>query len=337
MKYNVLITIIVLLLGLSTDSLAFGQKRHLASAQEIQHSEQQGSVLASIAADGKHNKIDSTASQRDANPQAAVIDKKSDVTVKTKIGLITEPEHHKILVTRWTNQEGIMPQLNKRISDLEIQLVAPGSERAVEEIKLLEEKIKALLVATAEDRSIALMTTGVRQPTAKEIVSHQSEMEFAPLELQDQAVPENFAVTAVSTEQTTHPEGLQPSPSLDPLAVVSIQVEALRANGPNNDGIQLTYLFASPDNKRSTGPLDRFIRMVHSNPYDRLLNHRSARYSPVLLSGKEALQMVTVVDEIGEEATFLWVLSLQSEGKYNGCWMTDAVISKQQLVPRRVA
>jgi hypothetical protein len=48
---------------------------------------------------------------------------------------------------------------------------------------------------------------------------------------------------------------------------VRIQVEALRKNGPLNEGIELTYRFTSPGNKQVTGPLDRFVRMVSSALY----------------------------------------------------------------------
>jgi hypothetical protein len=131
------------------------------------------------------------------------------------------------------------------------------------------------------------------------------------------------SVTAPPDNQTATPE---PSPELDPAEVVRIQVEALRNNGPLNEGIELTYRFASPENKRSTGPLSRFTDMVSSNPYDRLLNHRQATYEPLAHSGNVAHQPVIITDSVGEEITYHWVLARQTEGEFKGCWMTDAVI-----------
>ena len=134
----------------------------------------------------------------------------------------------------------------------------------------------------------------------------------------------------VALKQVPALQQTAPSPSLDPDAVVRIQVEALRTNGPLNEGIELTYRFASPGNKQVTGPLDRFVRMVRSPPYDRLLNHLNASYGPVSISGDEAFQTVTVTDRQGKDAAYLWVLSRQSEGQFKGCWMTDAVISAER-------
>ncbi len=141
-------------------------------------------------------------------------------------------------------------------------------------------------------------------------------------------------VAALPTEPSAKPNGPVPSPELEPSEVVRIQVDALRSNTSLNRGIELTYRFASPDNKRYTGPLARFIDMVRSAPYDRLLNHLSAQYGPVALSANEAHQMVIIVDAAGEEVGYIWVLSRQSEGAFKDCWMTDAVIPAERSVQR---
>ena len=135
------------------------------------------------------------------------------------------------------------------------------------------------------------------------------------------------------TYQTPNPV---PSPELAPSEVVRIQVEALRENGPLNDGIELTYRFASPGNKRSTGPLDRFIEMVRSAPHDRLLNHLDADYGRLAVAGEEAYQTVVITDNKGDELAYVWVLSRQGKGAFKDCWMTDAVIPAQRPVQRRL-
>jgi hypothetical protein len=138
-----------------------------------------------------------------------------------------------------------------------------------------------------------------------------------------------LVAAAVSPQPTDEPEVAGPAPGLDPSEVVRIQVEALRNNSLLDEGIELTYRFASPGNKRVTGPLVRFTAMVRSPPYDRLLNHRSARYGPLAVSGDEAYQRVIVTDAAGEEVVYHWVLSRQSEGQYKDCWMTDGVLPVQ--------
>jgi hypothetical protein len=128
-----------------------------------------------------------------------------------------------------------------------------------------------------------------------------------------------------------------PSPGLAPATVVQIQLEALKDNNARNDGIALTYAFASPANKAQTGPLARFTAMVLAAPYDRLVNHRSVRYGPIAVGDDEAVQPVTVMDALGETNTYLWILSRQTEGPCTGCWMTDAVIPLTSPAPRVLA
>ena len=62
----------------------------------------------------------------------------------------------------------------------------------------------------------------------------------------------------------------EPHPALSPRDVVRIQIEALRKNDTpyENRGIEVTFNFASPANKRMTGPLERFKVMVHNPIYE---------------------------------------------------------------------
>lgn len=133
-------------------------------------------------------------------------------------------------------------------------------------------------------------------------------------------------VAALSTTPIPRPPVTAPSPALDPSDVVRIQVEALRTNNLKNEGIELTFNFASPANRRVTGPLPRFIEMLRSAPYDRLLNHLNASYSQAVVSDNRAHQLVTITDMVGEEITYQWVLTRQTEGEFKDCWMTNAVI-----------
>ncbi len=138
------------------------------------------------------------------------------------------------------------------------------------------------------------------------------------------------SIAALPDELQFQPNDPAPSPELEVSEVVRIQVEALRDNTLLNEGIEWTYRFASPGNKRYTGPLNRFTEMVRSAPYDRLLNHLDARYGLISISGNEAFQMVSIIDKTGEEIAYAWVLSRQGEGEFKDCWMTDAVIPAQR-------
>ena len=41
-----------------------------------------------------------------------------------------------------------------------------------------------------------------------------------------------------------------------------MQLDALRNNGPYNEGIERTFRFASPANRELTGPLERFAELL---------------------------------------------------------------------------
>ncbi len=120
----------------------------------------------------------------------------------------------------------------------------------------------------------------------------------------------------------------EPDPSLSPRDVVNIQVEALRNNDtPYEDrGVEVTLNFASPANKRMTGPLERFKAMVHDPVYGPMINHRSARYENFLVEGDLARVDVILSSKEGEYLGYRFILSRQHGNQYEGSWMTDAVI-----------
>ncbi|MFP6735196.1 MAG: hypothetical protein VB959_15310 [Rhodospirillales bacterium] len=85
----------------------------------------------------------------------------------------------------------------------------------------------------------------------------------------------------------------EPHPSLSPKAVVTIIMTALRHNdAPRTDrGIQVTFNFASPANKRATGPLSRFISMVKGQTYGPMIGHQSVVFENYEINGDRAPSM----------------------------------------------
>jgi hypothetical protein len=120
----------------------------------------------------------------------------------------------------------------------------------------------------------------------------------------------------------------EPDPSLSPQDVVSIQIEALRINDlPYKDrGIEVTFNFASPTNKRMTGPIERFKVMVHSPIYEPMINHRDANYENLRVEGEFARLDVILKSIKGEYLGYRFILSRQHGNQYEGSWMTDSVI-----------
>jgi Domain of unknown function (DUF4864) len=120
---------------------------------------------------------------------------------------------------------------------------------------------------------------------------------------------------------------LMPSATLTPEQVVQIQLEALRLNDAQNRGIEVAFRFASPDNKLHTGPLPRFISMIHERPYSLMLGYENVAYDPVEIVEDYARQRVTLISS-GVIVAYEFYLSRQTKGDCLGCWLTDAVIAK---------
>ncbi len=120
----------------------------------------------------------------------------------------------------------------------------------------------------------------------------------------------------------------QPGPSLSPQDVVSIQIEALGNNDtPYKDrGIEVTFNFASPANKRMTGPLARFKAMVRGPTYGPMIDHRGARFENLVVEGDSARIDVVLTSKEGVYLGYRFFLSRQHGNAYEGSWMTDAVV-----------
>lgn len=118
----------------------------------------------------------------------------------------------------------------------------------------------------------------------------------------------------------------QPRPEYKPYQVVQIVMDALQNNDASNTGIAIAFNFASPANRQATGPLERFISLVQRPVYGPLLNCQDVACGTATVEGDHAAGIVAVLDAVGSPAFYLVQLSRQTEGKYQGCWMTDGVL-----------
>lgn len=130
--------------------------------------------------------------------------------------------------------------------------------------------------------------------------------------------------SAVSMSTDSLPE---PSPELSPTEVVRLQVEALGNNNmPREDaGIEAAFNFASPANKRATGPLSRFQRLFETPAYGPMIDHDGATYSTPQVNDDVARMGVILTTAQGGRVGYLFRLSKQDDSPHEGCWMTDAV------------
>jgi hypothetical protein len=142
-------------------------------------------------------------------------------------------------------------------------------------------------------------------------------------------------VTKVPAELTDHSSMLtasdsipEPSPELSAREVVQLQVEALGTNDEPfaEAGIAAAFNFASPANKRATGPLARFRTLFDTPAYGPMIDHAGATYSQVQVEGRTAQMGVLLNTEDGGQVGYLFRLSKQTEPPHEACWMTDAVM-----------
>ncbi len=142
-------------------------------------------------------------------------------------------------------------------------------------------------------------------------------------------------VSNVPAELTDHSTMLtasdsipEPSPDLSPREVVQLQVEALGTNDEPfaEAGIAAAFNFASPANKRATGPLARFRTLFETSAYGPMIDHAGATYSQVQVEGRTAQMGVLLNTEDGGQVGYLFRLSKQTEAPHEACWMTDAVM-----------
>ena len=121
-------------------------------------------------------------------------------------------------------------------------------------------------------------------------------------------------------------ENAYPEPELKPNDVVRLQLLAMQQNDVSDFGIEVTFRFASPANKKQTGPLKRFIRLVRNPSYRPLLNHINATFLELNMQEDFAVQDVIITTSNGERIGYRFRLSIQKGTLYPGCWMTDSVI-----------
>jgi hypothetical protein len=119
-----------------------------------------------------------------------------------------------------------------------------------------------------------------------------------------------------------------PDPSYGPDEVVSLQVDGLATNDDpfENAGIGVAYNFASPANRRATGPFGRFVRMVRGPQYSPMVDHVEATAGPMQRAGGSAEQRVTLTGPDGRTATYVFGLSNERGGDLDGYWLTDRVL-----------
>ena len=125
-------------------------------------------------------------------------------------------------------------------------------------------------------------------------------------------------------------EILKPNSDIKPSEVVKIQLNGLQKNNLNfkDSGIEQTWNFAHPNNKKVTGPLPNFKRMIKGDSYQMMLDHLSHTITELGSSDNWAQFEVIILDKDKIYHKFNWqVEKYTSEGTLKDCWLTTMVSS----------
>ena len=128
----------------------------------------------------------------------------------------------------------------------------------------------------------------------------------------------------------SHAEILKPSSDIKPAEVIGIQLAGLQKNDYNfkDSGIEQTWNFAHPNNKKVTGPLEKFKKMIKSASYQMMINHLSHTITKIE-SGDNWVQFeVIILDKEKIYHKFNWqVEKYLIDGPLKDCWLTTMVSS----------
>ena len=123
-------------------------------------------------------------------------------------------------------------------------------------------------------------------------------------------------------------EMIKPDPTISSKDVISIQLKALQINNsPFEDaGIEQTWEFAHPNNRKFTGPLNNFIRMIKNPSYSMMIDHIDHKIISVEEKEITSYYFVELTDANGKKYGFEWTVEkVSDEGEFKDCWMTIGV------------
>ena len=125
-------------------------------------------------------------------------------------------------------------------------------------------------------------------------------------------------------------ELLNPNSTISPKEVIKIQLSGLQKNDFKfkDSGIEQTWNFAHPNNKRVTGPLSNFKMMLKSDSYGMMINHLSHTITELGSSDKWAQFEVIILDKNKIYHKFNWQVEKYTlDGSLKDCWLTTMVSS----------
>ena len=138
----------------------------------------------------------------------------------------------------------------------------------------------------------------------------------------------NFLIIFFISTSLSKAELINPRSDIKPSEVVKIQLIGLQKNDNDfkDSGIEQTWNFAHPNNKKNTGPFPKFKIMIKGNSYKMLLNHLSHTITKLGSGDKWAQFEVVILDKEKIYHKFNWqVEKYTMEGPLKDCWLTTIV------------
>ena len=129
----------------------------------------------------------------------------------------------------------------------------------------------------------------------------------------------------IFTTNTVHAELSKPNKEFKPYDVIKIQLEALKNNDEKDNGIKQTWLFAHPDNKKVTGPYERFRVMIYGQQYRQLLNHDSHKINLIMNTPNAHMFKIKILTKDKQLLFYEWHVQKASEENCIDCWFTTSV------------
>ena len=129
-------------------------------------------------------------------------------------------------------------------------------------------------------------------------------------------------------------ELLKPNSEIKPSEVVKSQLLGLQKNNSifKDSGIEQTWNFAHPSNKKATGPLNRFKEMIKGNNYQMMIDHLSHTITQVQSGDRWVQFEVIILDKEKIYHKFSWqVEKFTDDGPLKDCWLTTMVSSPEAL------
>ena len=127
---------------------------------------------------------------------------------------------------------------------------------------------------------------------------------------------------------------IKPNITLNPFDILMIQLNSLQNNNvPFKDaGIEQAWEFAHPNNKRVTGPLEKFKQLIYSKNYKMLLEHENNEIAILSETEDRSVYKVYILSKEKKKYYYIWQIEkVRQEGDLKNCWMTTSVSSPEYL------